>query len=212
MTVPFFDVDVDPIEATTIRIYLVGQEPVKPRTDCIVPVLQWLADKYAANPRLENLLRLEIVAVDPKHVQHLLFDSAATSTLDLLHPLDILLGRTRRPAQELLRRIESGLSIVVIPGDAVGTEISEPVPFVNDLQRRLVWIETLKDREKLTELHTAWGSSRTVIAEASDPEPLKAMISSFIVSVVEAQLVSSADWVNSSDVSELVRGMSYVVG
>lgn len=211
MTVQFFDIDVDPIELVPLRLYLVGQEPTTPRTECVVPVLEWLADRFATNPRLESVLRVEVVAIDSKRVQHLLFDSASTSILELLRPLEVLLGSTRRPAGELLQRVDSGLSVVVIPGDTIGTELATPASFVNDIQKRVVWIESLDRDDELTSIHTLWGSSRTVIARTSEADPLTTILASFIATVVEAQRASTEEWLVSAEVSDIIAGMPYAV-
>lgn len=211
MTVQLFDVDVDPIELVPLRVYLVGQEPTRPRSGCVVPVLQWLADRFAANPRLESVLRVELVAIDSKLVQHLLFDSGSTSIFELFRPLEILLGRTRRPGGQLLQRVDSGLSVVVIPGDSIGSPVATPAPLVNDIQERVVWIDSLDNDEELTSIHAQWGSSRTVIARTSEAGRLTAILASFISTVVETQRATTEEWVTSTEVSDIIVGMPYAV-
>lgn len=210
MTVQFFDIDVDPVEPVTLRVYLVDQGPSVPRTTCVVPLLQWIGDRFAATPRLDGLLRVEIVAINDNHVHHLLFDSAATSSMELLHPMDVLTGRSRRASIEFSRRIESGLSVVVLPGEIVGTESAKSIPMVNDIQQRLVWIEGLDVSELLLATHKDWKSTRTVADEA-DSSRLTEVIDSFISSVLHVEGPNTDQWLASAEVSAVVSGLSYVV-
>ncbi|NIL74891.1 hypothetical protein [Rhodococcus sp. B10] len=210
MTVQFFDFDVETPDQIPLRVYLIDQNPPEPRTHSSTSLLQTLGDRFAASPRLDGLLRVEVVAVDSNHAQHVLFDSAQTPTIELLRPTELLAGRFRRPATDLTRRVEDGLSIVVLPGELVDADLAERTSTVNDVQPRLVWIEGADSSVELAPTHSAWSASRTV-AETVASHVLESVVGNFVATVVEASKYTAAEWAASSEVSSLVDGMSYVV-
>lgn len=200
MSRPLFDIAVEPMTGTSLRVVLAGDSGQW--HEFAVSILGWFGDEYLASPQLDDLLHLTVCRVgDPNPV----FDSARDGFEPLCRPGELLRARPRPSAAPTTD--QHTIELVVLESSAV---VDAPAPATGD--GRLVWLVGDDSFDLLPGVHKQWSARRTVADGAADGLLLRDVCAELVRAAKEGPAPTPTEWVESEAVSRLLGGTGYAVG